>query len=141
MIDFLRQLILRDFWLKLFSLALAILIWLTVWYAISNQQSPLSVFASQLPEQDYYHVPVQVLLPAADIRAVQVNPSDVHVRVRGSARDLQKLQPKDISARVDLTGIESARGLRKRIEIIVPTGITVVQVEPDEVEVIVPPVR
>jgi YbbR domain-containing protein len=138
MINLLRTIILRDFWLKLFSLALAILIYLTVWYAISNQQSPLSVFASQLPEQDYYNVPVQVLLPAADIRTVRINPSDVHVRVRGNAHDLQKLQPKDVSARVDLTGIESARGLRKRLEIIVPTGITVVQVVPDEVEVIVP---
>jgi YbbR domain-containing protein len=141
MITFLRSLILRDFWLKLLSLVLAGLIWLTVWFAIRNEKSPLSVFASPEPEQVFYNIPVQVLLSAADIREVKVNPSAVEVHVRGESRKLQALQPKEISARVDLTGIESARGLRKRIDIITPTGITFVQVIPDEVEVIVPPTR
>jgi hypothetical protein len=39
---------------------------------------------------------------------------------------------------VDLTGVEAARGLRKRIEITTPAGITLVRVVPEEVEVIVP---
>jgi hypothetical protein len=141
MITFLRSLILRDFWLKLLSLVLASLIWLTVWFAIRNEKSPLSVFAGSEPEQDFYNIPVQVLLSAADVREVKVNPTAVQVRVRGDARKLKGLQPKEINARIDLTGIESARGLRNRIEIITPSGITFVQVFPDEVEVIVPPAR
>ncbi len=37
MIEFLRNLILEDFWLKLFSLALAVLIWLTVTFASQKE--------------------------------------------------------------------------------------------------------
>jgi hypothetical protein len=41
MMLFLRQLVLQDFWLKLFSLALAVLIWFTVFFALTKKVSPL----------------------------------------------------------------------------------------------------
>ena len=58
--------------------------------------------------------------------------------VRGEAKLLQDLQARDIRALVDLTGIESARNLHKQIEITTPRGITLVQVVPEEVDVIIP---
>ncbi len=42
-----RESIVKDFWLKLFSLALAILIWATVKFALQNQ--PPTPTQSQLP--------------------------------------------------------------------------------------------
>jgi hypothetical protein len=68
-----------------------------------------------------------------------VNPAQVQVTVRGDAKSLHDLLPRDIRALVDLTGIEAARGLMKRIEVTTPAGITFVKVVPDEVEVNVPP--
>jgi YbbR domain-containing protein len=137
MINFLRNLLLRDLWLKLFSLALAVLIWLTVTFAQSGGGQ--NFFANHaVPEQTYYNIPVLVMSSAADVRSFKVNPSTVAVTVQGEEKLLQRLQSRDIRALVDLTGIESARGLRKRIEVTTPPGITFVQVVPNEVEVIVP---
>ncbi len=140
MIAFLRDLIFRDFWLKLFSLALAVLIWVTVSFAQSGEGR--NFFANRaVPEQTYYNIPVLVMSSAADVRSFRVNPSEVEVTVRGETKLLHGLQAKDIRALVDLTDIESARGLHKRIEVTTPPGVTFVQAVPDEVEVIVPPKR
>ena len=138
MIAYLRNLVLRDFWLKLFSLALAILIWLTVSFARSGGgQSFFS--GGALQELTYHNIPVQVRFSAtAAVRTFKVDPIVVAVSVRGEKRALQKLQAREILALVDLTGIEEARGFRKRIEVTTPPGIIFVQVVPDEVEVIVP---
>jgi hypothetical protein len=37
-----RESIVKDFWLKLFSLALAILIWATVKFVLHNQANPVT---------------------------------------------------------------------------------------------------
>ena len=139
MILFLRHFLFRDFWLKLLSLALAVMIWLTVWFAIRKDVAPGATFSGPASEQTYFNVPVRVVLPAADVRAVKVDPSAVEVRVRGETRLLQGVKPEEIHAVVDLTGIEAARSLSKRIEISTPTGVTVVEVVPGQVDVTVPP--
>jgi hypothetical protein len=137
MISFLRNLLFHDFWLKLFSLALAVLIWLTVWFA--RGKNVFATFTNRGAEQNYFNVPVLVILPAADIRNVQVNPSVVAVTLQGEPGRLRELKTKEIHAQVDLTGIESARGLHLQVEIILPPGITYTRVIPNEVEVIIPP--
>jgi YbbR domain-containing protein len=138
MISYVRNLLFGDFWLKLFSLALAILIWLTVSFA---KEGSIKGFGSRLSEQNYYNIPVLVMSSAADVQTVRVDPNVVQVTVQGERKLLENLQPKDIRALVDLTGIESARGLHKRIEVTTPPGITYVRVIPSEVEVIIPPKR
>ena len=59
--------------------------------------------------------------------------------VEGDAQLLERLQAKDIRIMVDLTGIESATDLRKRIEVSTPAGVTHVRVDPQQVRVLVPP--
>jgi hypothetical protein len=142
MIAWLRNLILSDFWLKLFSLALAVLIWLTVSFAIRQEVPPAAGLGNvNFEELTFFNVPVLVVSTAADVRSFKVNPSEVQIKVRGEAKQLRQLQASDIRALVDLTGIESARGLRKRIAVTTPAGVTFVQAVPDEVEVVVPPRR
>ena len=140
MIVLLRNLLLRDFWLKLFALALAVLIWLTVSFAQSGGGHSLFGNRTQ-PEQTYYNIPVLVVSAAADVRNFKVHPSEVAVTVQGDAKTLQSLQARNIRALVDLTDIESARGLSKRIEVTTPPGITFVQSDPDQVDVIGPEKR
>jgi hypothetical protein len=48
------------------------------------------------------------------------------------------LQADQIHAVVNLTGIESSHDLHRRVEVSVPTSVTLVNVEPREVDVIVP---
>ena len=137
MIGSLRKLFFQDFWLKLFSVALALLIWLTVSFAQSGGGRNFFANAS-VPEQTFEKIPVLVVSEAADVRSFKVNPNEVEVTVRGDAKLLQDLQARDIRALVDLTGIESARSLSKAIQVTTPRGITLVQVVPEQVEVIMP---
>lgn len=139
MIAFLRNLILRDFWIKLFSLGLAILIWEIIAPAAYKPGLAVERPGGRTSEiQTNYTIPVLVMSSAADVRSFKVDPSEVEVKVRGDVRKLRELQAKDIRALVDLTGIESARDFRKQIEVTTPAGITFLNVVPDEVEVIVP---
>lgn len=140
MITFLRNLIFRDFWLKLFSLALAVLIWIIVAPAAERQQSvnPL-VLSTTERTWTYFNIPVLVVSAASDVRDFKVSPSEVEVTVHGEPDILKQIKATDIKALVDLTGIESASSLRKQIEVTVPGGVTFDSVQPAEVDVIVPP--
>ena len=134
MITLLRHLVLEDFWLKLFSLALAVLIWLTVTFASQKDAGIDQRLLSKM-------LPVTILSSAEDVHNFRVSPSEVAVTVQGNPKTLQNLQSNDIRAIVDLTGVAAARDLRKRIEVSVPAGVTPLRVIPEEVQVIFPPER
>ena len=134
----LRDLIFKDWQLKLFALALAILIWVTVSFAIRKETAPDANALLNSPSRVLV-VPVVVMSSAGNVREFHVRPSRVAVTVRGAAKELNALQEKDIHAIVDLTDIESARSLRKRIEVTTPPGIVHVGAMPEEVDIVFPP--
>lgn len=137
MILFFRHLIFRDFWLKLFALALAILIWLTVSFT-KDGMSVKGLAGSTQSTVTFANVPVLIMSEAADVHDFKVSPSAVEVIVRGDPKALDSLQLNQIRALVDLSGVEAARGLKKRIEVTTPPGFTYVSVTPSEVDVIEP---
>ena len=133
MIKFLRHLFLEDILLKLFSLGLAVVVWLIVTFASQKE-------AGASP-RIFYNLPVTVLSSVEDVRNFKVRPGEVIVTVHGDAKAVQNLQSRDIRAMVDLTGVTAASDLRKRIEVSVPPGVTCMRVIPDEAKVIFPPDR
>jgi YbbR domain-containing protein len=135
MITFLRNLIARDFLLKVFSLALAVLIWLTL--SLQREGGPPAT-GLPLPERTFEDLPVMVTFRAQDMRAFKIRPTVVQVTVRADARLLDKLPSQELRPIVDLSGVEPGSVLRKRIEVLPPPGVTVVSVEPMDVEVDVP---
>ncbi|HTL56358.1 MAG TPA: hypothetical protein VL361_11815 [Candidatus Limnocylindrales bacterium] len=140
MIDSLRNLVFHDFWLKLFSFVLAVLTWFIV-NSMANQKEGIATNPLSLvpPEQRVLnHLPVVILSSAEDVRSFRVSPKEVDVTVQGDPMALKELQPKDVRASVDLTGIETAQHLRKRIEVATPAGVTYVKVDPQEVQVLFP---
>lgn len=137
MIVFVRNLVVKDFWLKLFSLVLGILIWFAVNFSINKEVSPWSAIIGRTSDETVLTVPVSV--PLTDASAVSVDPPQVQVTLRGDPKLLQDLKGDDVRAQVDLAGIESANGLRRRIDIIVPPGISYTHLSPEEVEVRVSP--
>ena len=139
MMRFLRQIFFDDFWLKLFSLLLAVLIWLTASLAIQKEGSPATPLSLAPEERTFSSLPVSVTASALDVRNFKVAPATVEVTVRGDAKTVRALGANDMRARVDLTGIETARELKARIEVSVPAGVSLVRVEPSEVQVIFPP--
>jgi YbbR domain-containing protein len=138
MMRFLRNIIFEDFWLKLFSLVLAVLTWLTVSSSIPKEASPISALNFAIPEHTYYRLPVVVMSSAEDVRNFRVVPNEVAVTVKGEARFLQSVQAKDIRPLVDLTGLAAVGDVYKRIEVSSPPGITLVKVIPPEVRIIFP---
>jgi YbbR domain-containing protein len=144
MIILLRQLVFRDFWLKLFSLALAVLIWLTVSFAIhkegASEKEGAAAIAQPL-ERTFFNLPIMVMSSAADVRDFKVTPSQVEVTVQADAKTLQNLKSTDLRVIVDLTGIEAAGEGRKQVEVSVstPRGVSQVRVAPAQVQVVFPP--
>jgi hypothetical protein len=130
MIVFARNLVVKDFWLKLFSLALATLIWLTVWFSTHGETatSPWFALIGRPPDESVLTVPVHVPLGTSE-------PSEVSITLRGDPRILKTLKPQNIRAEVDMTGVQSANGLVRPVEIILPKGIFYTRIEPEEVAV------
>jgi YbbR domain-containing protein len=128
MIKFLRDLFFNDVWLKLFSLALAVLIWLTVSLAVQKR-----------PEvRTFSKLPVVTMSATGDVRQMRVRPALVDVTVQGERTLVNELRANDILIRVDLTGMKSGDFVKKRVEVSTLAGITLVRVEPQEVEVVFP---
>jgi YbbR domain-containing protein len=126
----------KDFWWKLFSLVLAVVIWLTVYKIREEPVVPASVAGVPLT---YGSLPVLVVSAASDVRDFRVLPGTVAVKVSGPAEVMAVLQANQIHPVVDLTDIASARNLKRRVEISMPPGVTLVSVEPAEVGVVFPP--
>lgn len=137
MIQLLRNLFVKDFWLKLFSLVLAILLWLTIYFA--RDVSPTGPLTLVRDERTFTSLPVVILSSAEDVRSFKVNPKEVTVTVQGDPRILKTLQARDVRVLVDLTGIAAAHDLRQRLQVATPPGVTYVNIVPEQVQVIFPP--
>ena len=138
MIHFLRNLLVHDLSLKLVALALALLIWATVQFAIQKQIAGVTPSGPQVLHT-LHRLPVLVVSAAADVRAFRVNPAQVDVTVRGELEVVERLTEKDVRVTVDLTDIAKARDLIKHVDVATPPGVTPVRVTPPEVDVVVPP--
>lgn len=138
MMEYLRDLVIKDTWLKLFSLGLAVLTWITVSYAVQRKRTPVGAITLAMDQLVFPRIPVVVLSSAQDARAFQVVPQDVEVTVQGDPLTLKKLQTSDIRALVDLTGVNEAENLWKRIEVATPAGVTYVRVHPRDAHIIFP---
>jgi hypothetical protein len=133
MIIFVRNLVIKDLWLKLFALALAILIWLTVRFTISGEGSPLVALMGRRSDETVLTVPVVVT--GTDAQSVGVDPPDVQITLRGDPALVKSLRIEDIRAQVNLSGVESAGGVLRPIEVVLPPGVAYTHLAPPEVEV------
>jgi YbbR domain-containing protein len=127
----------KDFGWKLFSLFLALAIWLTV-HKIYEEPGAASGLAGAT-QITFGNLPVLVVSAASDVRDFRVAPLTVKVTVSGLAEDLAKLQDDQVHAVVNLTDIGPGRDLHLPVEISAPPGVTLVSVDPPKVGVIVPP--
>jgi YbbR domain-containing protein len=132
-----RDWVTKDFSWKLFSLFLALAIWLTVHKIYEEPKT-----ASRQAVGDtvtFGNLPVRVVSAASDVRDFRVAPLTVKVTVSGSAEDMAKLQADQVHAVVNLTDIGPERDLHVPVDVSAPPGVTLVSVDPTKVGVIVPP--
>jgi len=138
MMQFFKDLFLRDWLLKLFSLTLAVLTWLAV--SFSLQRSVVSVpGAKNTSERTYYELPVTILSRSGLVPGIEVSPKELDITVRGDEEVLKSLSGKSIKVIVDLSDMATNAVQRLPVEVITPPGITQVKIDPDNfVEVIRP---
>jgi YbbR domain-containing protein len=122
----------KDVGWKIFSVFLALVIWLTV-HKIYEEPGAAT---SRARENSYDDLPVLVVSGSADVHDFRVVPATVSVTVSGSPEAMSTLQANEIRATVDLT---TGKELRRKVEISTPPNVTLVSVEPSHVGVIAPP--
>lgn len=125
----LRELIVKDSAWKLLSLGLAIAIWL-------NFRSDSAI---QTDERIFGDLPAQIVSGTTDVRTFRVHPRVVQVTVKGRPDIIRSLAEQDLRVFVDGSTADPTRNFRQRVEVSTPTRITIVKIEPAEVEVVVPP--
>jgi YbbR domain-containing protein len=139
-----RDWFIKDLGWKLFSVFLALAIWLTV-HKILEESAPPPVIVPSLPpspvSMTFTNLPVLIVSAAADVREFHVTPNAVTVTVSGQPGIMAALRENQVHALVDLTDIEAARDLRRRVDITTPTGVTLVNVFPADVNVVIPAQR
>jgi len=133
----LRDIVIKDVGWKLFSLALATVIWFIVRPVSREPARPGNPLAVSL-SRTFTNLPVVVMSSAADVRAFRVKPDAVTVTVGGRREIVEALVERDLRVTVDLTEIESARGLQARVAVAVPPGVTFIEANPARVGVVVP---
>jgi YbbR domain-containing protein len=124
----------KDFHWKAFSLLMAVGIWLTV----SRPSGTAAAQGANRVQQPYVNVPVVPLSTDANVHAVQIYPQTVTVTVSGPPDSMNHLQRSEIHASVNLSGFSSAENLTRDVEVALPPGATVVDVDPPQVTVTLP---
>ncbi len=132
-----RDWLTKDFWWKLFSVVLAVIIWLTV-HKIYEEPGAIGT-AAVGNTFTYDNLRVAVVSSAGDVHDFRVTPPAVKVTVSGPADVMNKLKIGDVHAVVDLTGINLARDLHVPVEISAPANVTIISVDPASVLIIIPP--
>jgi YbbR domain-containing protein len=129
-----RNWIAKDFGWKMFSVFLALVVWLTV-HKIYEEPGAAT---SQARENTYGDLPVLVVSEASDVHDFRVVPATVSVTVSGPPDAMAVLQADQIRATVDMT---AGKELRRKVEVSTPPNVTLVGVDPPKVSVITPPVK
>jgi YbbR domain-containing protein len=128
----LRALFLEDWTLK----ALALLITLGLWYAVTTQRAPAT--------KRLHDVPLEFLLP--DRVDIGNDPLDkVDVTLRGNQDKLAVLTARDLVAQVDVTGLlpgdRNPRLTEKNVSMDLPEGVSILEITPRSLTLHLEPVE
>jgi YbbR domain-containing protein len=125
-----------DFGWKVFSLLLAIAIWLTVHRILGGATAPSTqsgIIAS------YGNLPVVLVSPNVDVRNYRLLQTTISVTVSGPPDVIGKLQADQLHATVNLTDTNNLNSTKQHVDVSVPPGVTLMRVTPDAIGVLPPP--
>ena|ERR1700722_5588741 len=129
-----REWLTEDFNWKLFSVVLAVVVWLTV-HKIRDEPGAPGLLA--VPNT-FSNVPVLAVSATADVHDAHVAPNAISITISGAPDLIAVLQTNQLHAIVNLTGIDSAHDLKRHVDVTLPPGVTLLNVDPPEVTVAIP---
>jgi len=132
-----RDLLVKDLAWKVFSLALALVIWLTVHRIYEESQTPTVPLAASTVT--FEELPVLIVSTASDVHDFRVLPGTVSVTVSGPPDTMAALAANQVRPMVDLTEVGDVKDLSRRVDVSTPAGVTLISVTPPKVGVILPP--
>lgn len=129
-----RDLLLNNLSRKLIALGFATLLYLVVRASIEADFRPFGL-GGNVQTRLLTAVPVSIVTGVEDPRNFKITPKEVAVIVRSRSDLLRNLTAADLNVFVDLTGVQEATGLKKKLRVYAPSGVELVQVQPSLVEV------
>src|SRR5687767_13918462 len=111
-----RDLILHNFWWKVTSLLLAIIVWFVV-YATDTNRSVLPTTRRSFPNHA-----LAVLRDSTDKRPLRITPTEVNIVVSAPIMDATRLTDADIQTFIDLNDVDE-RDKKAQIRVFVPRGV------------------
>ncbi len=99
-----KRLISHNFWLKLFSLMLAGMIWYAV-FSIQDKPQNVPGFQTGVQTRTFDQVAVHILKSPSDTRLYKISPAAVNVTVTADAQTLESLTPHDLQVFINLTSM------------------------------------
>ncbi len=132
-----RELFIKDWAWKLFSLLLAVAIWLTVHRILVDSLAPKTV--GDTSTLTYGNLPVSIVSASGDMRDYRLLQPTVSVTVSGPPEMIGTLQANQLRASVNLTDAKNINKEKQPVEVSVPPGVTVININPDAIGVLPPP--
>ncbi len=129
----LRNLILNNIWQKVFSLALATLIWFAIDSNLDRDRRWPSISYRNLQIRDLRR-PVILMTSPTNRRSFKVDPLEVDVSLSGDRSKLKDLDPEKVEAYVKLIDLTNAHG-QFTVEVNYPPDFTLERVWPTHVQV------
>ncbi len=126
-----REFILKNFWLKVFSLVLAALIWFVL-QANFQTEIPQNPFRPRKVRE--FRCPVTLLISPSDRHLYTIEPAEVTIKINGDSSTLAEMDAEDIEAYVNLSAVRIPEG-NLRVEAIVPHDVTLRSIVPAHVYV------
>jgi hypothetical protein len=132
-----RDWITRDFGWKLFSLVLAVVVFVAIRRNINEGPSTVTTVMPFATMQTvvFTNLPVYAVSASADVHNAQITPVAVAVQLSGPSEIMAVLEENKVHAVVNLTGIDVARNLNLPVDVSAPPGVAVNKVDPSRVGV------
>jgi YbbR domain-containing protein len=134
-----RDIFIKDLGWKLFSLSLAVIIWVTVHKILHEPNTDAAADTGGISSVTYGDLPVQIVSATADVSDFQVKPKTVKVTINGPSEIIDQLRADQVHAVVNLTDADPGRDLHQAVEVSAPSGVTITNIDPATVFVIFPP--
>src|SRR6476620_6698135 len=101
--------LLHNFWMKIFSLGLAMMIWATVHIGITRDFAFTNPNPSQASRK-LMTLPISIITQPGDARVFKIKPTETKATIVGEEALVRRMTAKDIKIYVDLTEVKG-RGI------------------------------